>query len=71
MSQVTAAAGRAAGQAVGVDASAHVSGPSCASATMCLAVVSFTEGNPNRPVVLGEVWNGTSWTAETIPVPAG
>lgn len=70
-SQVTAAAGRAAGQAVSSDVSAHVSGPSCASATMCLAVVSFTQGNPNRPIVLGEVFNGKSWTAEQIPAPAG
>jgi hypothetical protein len=69
--QVTAADGRGAGQAVGIHRSARVSGPSCASAAMCLAVVSFTQGNPNRPIVLGEVWNGTSWTAEPIPVPTG
>jgi len=51
--------------------SASVSGVSCPSAKVCMVVVSFTEGNPSRPDVIGELWNGTSWAAEPIPVPTG
>jgi len=51
--------------------SASVSGVSCPSAKVCMVVVSFTQGNPDHPYVIGELWNGTSWTAEPIPVPTG
>jgi hypothetical protein len=53
------------------DASALVPGPSCPSVTMCLAVASFAQGNTSRPVLTGELWNGTSWTAKLTPEPAG
>lgn len=48
-----------------------VSGVSCPSLRACMVVVTFTQGNSSRPVLLGELWNGTSWTAERIPVPTG
>jgi len=51
--------------------SASVSGVSCPSGKVCMVVVSFVEGNPDRPYVVGEQWNGTSWTAEPIPVLTG
>ena len=70
-STVTAPAGRAAGLAEISDASALVPGPSCSPATMCLAVASFAQGNTSRPVLTGELWNGTSWTAGLTPEPAG
>jgi len=70
-STVTASAGRAAGLAEISDASALVPGPSCSPATMCLAVASFAQGNTSRPVLTGELWNGTSWTAGLTPEPAG
>jgi hypothetical protein len=38
---------------------------------MCLAVASFAQGNASSPVLTGELWNGTSWTAELTPEPAG
>ena len=59
-STVTAPAGRAAGLAEISGASALVPGPSCWSATMCLAVASFAQGNTSSPVLTGELWNGTS-----------
>ena len=70
-STVTASAGRVAGLAEISDASALVPGPSCPSGTMCLAVASFAQGNTSRPVLTGELWNGTSGTAELTPEPAG
>lgn len=70
-STVTASAGRTAGLAEISDASALVPAPSCPSATMCLAVAPFAQGDTSRPVLTGELWNGTSGTAELTPEPAG
>ena len=70
-STVTASAGHAAALAELSDASTLVPAPSCLSATLCLAVASFAEGNTSRPVLTGELWNGTSGTAELTPEPAG
>jgi sugar lactone lactonase YvrE len=41
---------------------------SCASASACLAVGSYSNGT-SQP--LTEVWDGTQWTAGTGPLPAG
>ena len=70
-STVTASAGRTAGLAELSDATALVPAPSCMSATLCLAVASFAQGNTSRPVLTGELWNGTSGTAELTPEPPG
>ncbi len=67
----TAHAGRAAGQFEVGAPGAPALGLACPSATTCMAVASFAQGNPERPVLTGELWNGKSWTAEPIPVPAG
>lgn len=43
---------------------------SCAGATRCVAVGSFTDGNySNWP--LAESWDGSSWTIVSVPTPAG
>jgi hypothetical protein len=36
-----------------------------------LITARVVQGNAARPLVLGELWNGTSWTAEPVPVPTG
>ena len=41
----------------------------CASAANCTAAGSYHKGNRVEP--LAEHWNGTTWTAEPIPGPAG
>jgi hypothetical protein len=47
-----------------------VTAVSCApSSFRCMAVGSFTEGDISRPLVLGELWDGKTWTLELIPVP--
>jgi hypothetical protein len=44
---------------------------SCASTVSCTAVgVTYTSVGENA-MPLAEYWDGTSWTAETVPVPAG
>jgi hypothetical protein len=58
-STVTAPAGNAAALAEISNATALVPEPSCPPA-MCLAVAPFTQGNTSRPVLTGELWNGTS-----------
>ena len=42
-------------------------GVSCSSATACTAVWSYDNSGHGAP--LAEVWNGTSWTVQTIPNP--
>jgi hypothetical protein len=49
---------------------AVLSGVACPSARVCLAVGSLTIGT-SPTYVLAERWNGTSWTAQPIPNPAG
>ena len=51
------------------DASSTLSGVSCTSATACTAVGSFSDGAGNVTVV--ERWDGTDWTVDAIPNPAG
>jgi hypothetical protein len=51
--------------------SGGVSGVSCASAVSCMAVGSFTVGDPARPYVTGELYNGTSWRLIPMPEPKG
>jgi hypothetical protein len=48
-----------------------VSGVSCASAVSCMAVGTFTVGNPGWPYVTGELYNGKSWTLIATPGPEG
>jgi hypothetical protein len=45
-------------------------GVSCASATACTAV-GESVNSAGSPVDLAEVWDGTSWSSESIPNPAG
>ena len=49
-----------------------VSGISCPSGSSCVAVGGLTSGDrPNRYVPLVERWNGTVWSVEPAPAPAG
>ena len=51
---------------------ALVGGISCPSGSSCLAVGGFTSGDhPTRYVPLVERWNGTAWSVERVPAPAG
>jgi hypothetical protein len=43
---------------------------SCVSATDCVAVGS-SPGQPTGPELLAFRWDGTSWTQQTLPLPAG
>ena len=43
----------------------HLDGVSCAGPAFCLAVGGDAAGP------LAEMWNGTSWSAVTVPVPSG
>jgi len=47
------------------------SGVSCASATACTAVGSYAESNAEPTGPFAEGWNGTTWTVQTTPSPAG
>jgi hypothetical protein len=46
-----------------------LSGVSCASVSLCEAVGSYSHNNVNK--TLAEQWNGTAWTVQTTPDPAG
>ena len=46
-----------------------LSAVSCTSATACVAVGSYNNGT--ALVTLAEVWNGTSWSIQPTPNPAG
>jgi hypothetical protein len=48
----------------------YLYGASCASASACTAV-GFQQLNTGTKVTLAERWNGTSWTTQTTPNPAG
>lgn len=54
------------GQARGVSCVASGTSPQG-----CMAVVSFANGDPARPVLAGELWNGEQWAPRPIPLPAG
>ena len=49
---------------------AHLSGVSCASASACLAVGSYTNSS-GVEVTLAESWNGSSWSIQSTPNPEG
>jgi surface antigen len=54
-----------AGSAGGTSFSANLSGVSCPTATFCMAV-----GNPSDEVQpLAELWNGSTWTIQSTPLP--
>jgi hypothetical protein len=44
---------------------------SCASSTSCTAVGLYYEPQNDNELPLAEHWNGTSWTVQHIPLPAG
>jgi hypothetical protein len=48
---------------------ASLGGVSCASSASCTAVGDFYTTSGYQP--LGEQWDGTSWTIQTVPIPAG
>jgi hypothetical protein len=48
----------------------ELGGVSCTAATACTAVGS-SENSSGRSSTLAEAWNGTTWTIETTPKPAG
>lgn len=43
---------------------------SCTSASACTAV-GVQDNNPNIPLPLAERWDGTTWTIQSVPDPAG
>jgi hypothetical protein len=48
----------------------YLHGVACSSATACTAV-GYYQGNLDHPIVLGEVWNGKSWSVKQTPQPKG
>ncbi len=45
---------------------------SCTSATACIAVGGYSTDSTNSTgLPLAETWNGTSWSIQQVPVPAG
>ena len=44
---------------------------SCASASACTAVGRYVSGSSGDFLTLAETWNGTSWTIQPTPNPAG
>jgi hypothetical protein len=44
-------------------------GVSCEAVGACLAVGAYFSGDGDSP--LAEIWNGTSWTLQSVPLPAG
>src|SRR5215471_5851087 len=51
------------------EAQAGFSGVSCASLASCTAVGDYFTTSGYQP--LAEQWDGTSWTIQTVPIPAG
>jgi hypothetical protein len=47
------------------------SGVSCASASACTAVGYYDRSNAEPTAPFAEGWNGTTWTVQTTPSPAG
>jgi hypothetical protein len=46
-------------------------GVSCAAVTACVAVGDYLSLKTDDTLALAEVWNGSAWTAEVTPTPAG
>jgi hypothetical protein len=59
------------GQSTDASPDAQFNGVSCLSATDCIAVGFFNHISGGRIYLapLAEQWDGTSWTAQTVPVP--
>lgn len=52
--------------------SSALNGVSCAAPDACLAVGRYNYGSEGQDLgVLAESWNGTSWTIQPVPLPAG
>ena len=47
-----------------------INGVACTSSTNCEAIGSSQNGG-DQPVLLAQVWNGASWTTQSVPRPAG
>lgn len=50
---------------------AQLTGVSCASSAMCMAVGGYDSTGTVPRHALSEVWNGSSWTLQTTPEPSG
>jgi len=50
-------------------ANGSLSADACPSPTWCVAVGSYSDSSGSSP--LAEVWNGTAWSVQTVPAPAG
>ncbi len=50
--------------------SSELSGVSCTTPTACIAVGLYTN-SAYRQLPLAEVWNGTTWSLQTVPNPGG
>ena len=48
-----------------------LTGIACGSAGACLAVGGYFSSSNNGELPLAESWNGTSWTIQSVPLPAG
>jgi hypothetical protein len=48
-----------------------LSGVSCPTSSFCMATDSVGGGPGGSPVPAIEVWDGSAWTAQTLPVPTG
>jgi hypothetical protein len=50
----------------------HLNGVSCVTPTSCIAVGNYVDYNLNPMMgTLAELWNGTNWTIQPTPNPAG
>lgn len=49
----------------------YLQGVSCATADACTAVGSYSIRGDRPSLPLAEAWNGTSWSIQAVPVPAG
>ncbi|HEX4492440.1 MAG TPA: hypothetical protein VH914_14615 [Acidimicrobiia bacterium] len=45
-------------------------GVSCATSTSCVAVGESYDASGTNSVPMAQVWNGSSWTVQTVPTPA-
>jgi hypothetical protein len=50
---------------------AHLSGVSCTSASNCMAVGNSGPSGGAGTVMFAEHWNGSTWAAKDLPLPAG
>jgi hypothetical protein len=50
---------------------ATLTGVSCTAASSCIAVGNYYDSLANQSEPFAASWNGTSWTLQTVPLPAG